>query len=56
MNLKEIGCGNVDWIPLSQGREHWRAVGNTVTEVSMKDGKFLDYLSNYSFLKTEYSP
>jgi hypothetical protein len=30
MNLKEIGWEIVDWIHLTQDRDQWRAVGNTV--------------------------
>jgi hypothetical protein len=26
MDLREIGLGGVDWIPLSQDRDRWRAV------------------------------
>jgi hypothetical protein len=30
MDLREIGWGSVDWIQLSQDRDQWRAVVNTV--------------------------
>ena len=30
MDLKEIGCGGVDWIELIQDRNRWRALGNAV--------------------------
>jgi hypothetical protein len=30
INLREIGCGGVDWIDLAQDRNKWRAVVNTV--------------------------
>jgi hypothetical protein len=30
MDLREIGCGSVDWIQLAQDRDRWRAVVNTV--------------------------
>jgi hypothetical protein len=29
-DLREIGWGSVDWIPLAQDRGRWRAVVNTV--------------------------
>jgi hypothetical protein len=30
MDLREIGCGSVDWIQLVQDRDRWRALVNTV--------------------------
>jgi hypothetical protein len=30
MDLREIGCGGVEWIHLAQGRDRWRAVVNAV--------------------------
>jgi hypothetical protein len=30
IDLREIGCDGVDWVDLAQGRDHWRALVNTV--------------------------
>jgi hypothetical protein len=30
MDLREIGCGSVDWIQLAQDRDRWRALVDTV--------------------------
>jgi hypothetical protein len=30
MGLREIGCGNMDWIYLIQDRDQWMALVNTV--------------------------
>jgi len=30
MNLKEVGCGDMDWMELAQDRERWRELVNTV--------------------------
>jgi hypothetical protein len=30
MDLREVGCGDVDWIGLAQDRDRWRALVNSV--------------------------
>ena len=30
MDLKEVGCGNVDWFGLAQDRDRWRTLVSTV--------------------------
>jgi hypothetical protein len=30
MDLKEVGCGNMDWIHLAQDRDRWRALMTAV--------------------------
>jgi hypothetical protein len=30
MDLRDIGCNVMDWIELSQDRDQWRALANTV--------------------------
>jgi hypothetical protein len=30
MDLREIGCGGVDWIDMAQDRDQWRDLVNTV--------------------------
>jgi hypothetical protein len=30
MDLREIRCGGMDWIDLSEDRDKWRALVNTV--------------------------
>jgi hypothetical protein len=30
MDLREIGCGGMDWINLAQDREQWPGLANTI--------------------------
>jgi hypothetical protein len=30
MDLREKGCGGMDWIDLAQDRDQWRVIVNTV--------------------------
>ena len=30
MDLREVGCGNVDWIGLAQDRDRWRTLVGAV--------------------------
>jgi hypothetical protein len=33
MDLREIGCCDMDWIHLAQDRDQWRALVNTVMDL-----------------------
>jgi hypothetical protein len=33
MDMREIGCGSVEWIQSAQDRERWRALVNTATSL-----------------------
>jgi hypothetical protein len=43
MDLREIGCGSMDWTDLAQDRDHWRDFLNTVMNlrVACNVGKFM---------------
>ena len=43
MDLREIGCGGMDWIELAQDRDRWRALVGRVRKFGFhKCGEFLD--------------
>jgi hypothetical protein len=48
MDLKEIGCEDVDWIYLAKDKLQWRAVVNMVMNL-----RVLDQLSAYNFFKKD---
>ena len=33
MDLKEVGCGGMDWIDVAQNRDRWRALVNVVMNI-----------------------
>ena len=35
MDLREVGCGGMDWIELAEGRERWRAFVNVVMNLQV---------------------
>jgi hypothetical protein len=46
MDLREIGWDGVDWIDMSQDRDQWRALANTVMEGSIQCCDILEWLQN----------
>jgi hypothetical protein len=51
MDLREIGCGGMDWIDLAQDRDQWRVLLNTVMNLQVPEnaGKFLSSYTTGSF-------
>jgi hypothetical protein len=51
MDLREIGLGGMDWIYLSQGRDQWKTLVNTVMNLQVPEnaGKFLSSCSTSGF-------
>jgi hypothetical protein len=47
MDLREIGWSGMDWIGLTQNRDHWRDLLKTVMNFLV--GKFLSSLANVGF-------
>jgi hypothetical protein len=35
MDLRDVGCGGMDWIELAQDRERWRALVNAVMDIQV---------------------
>jgi hypothetical protein len=58
MDLREMGWDGVDWIDMAQDRDQWRALVNTVLNLSgfMKCWEVLEWLHNWRFLKKGSAP
>jgi hypothetical protein len=56
MDLRELGWGGTNWINLSQDRDQWRAVGNTVMNlrVAYNIGQFLTSSATDGFSRTPH--
>jgi phenylalanine-4-hydroxylase len=53
--LRDIGRGGVDWIDLTQDRDQWRALVNTVMKLlgSANCWEVLEYLDVWNLLKRD---
>jgi hypothetical protein len=51
MDLREIGCGGMDWIDLAQDRDGLKAVVNTVMNIQVPyiTGKFFNNCTTGDF-------
>jgi hypothetical protein len=58
MVLRKIGCENVKWIRLAQDKGQWRALVNTVMNLSdsIKWWRIFEWLSNYWLFKKDMAP
>jgi hypothetical protein len=53
MELREIGCGDIDWIDLAQDRYQWMGLVNTVMNVRVPQnfGEVLTSWATGGFLR-----
>jgi hypothetical protein len=54
MDLREIGCDDMDWIDLAQNRDQWRALVNTIMKLRVPQnvGKFFSSCTIGSFARS----
>jgi hypothetical protein len=57
IDLRELGWDGMDWIDLTQDRDQWRALVNTVTNlrVPYNAGKFLSSCTTGIFSRRAHS-
>jgi hypothetical protein len=56
MVLREIGWGGMGWIHLAQGKDQWRALLNTVTNLLVSCWEILEQLGDWRLLKMDSAP
>jgi hypothetical protein len=58
MDLRQIGWDGVNWIDVTQDRDQWRALVNTVLKPSgiIKCWEVLQWLHNWQILKMGSAP